>query len=125
MSGAGFLDKLKDVGRFIKDQRLISKGLGLVDNKYGKVGSAITGAVGLGRKRRKKRQTGGSYNSHITTAPQGFNYSLNNTPLVGDGRKRKRKMRGSGPVSTIAHTIGNIGGLFGLGKSDRRKLIGM
>ena len=49
-----------DVLNFIRDQKLISKGLGLIPHPGAQVASQIAGLVGLGRKRKakKKKMTG-------------------------------------------------------------------
>ncbi len=46
---------LKPVGKFIKDQHLISKGLKLIPHPGAQLGSTVAGAVGLGRRRRRRR----------------------------------------------------------------------
>ena len=61
MTGKGFMDFIKGVGNFIKDNKLISTGLSLIPGQYGQMGSRIAGAVGLGRRRKKgkKKMHGG------------------------------------------------------------------
>lgn len=47
---------LGDIGSFIKDQKLISKGLGLIPHPAGQLASQIAGLVGLGRKRKTPKR---------------------------------------------------------------------
>ena len=58
-----------DVAKFIKDQKLISKGLGLIPHPAGQLASQIAGLVGLGRKRkapvRRRVQRGGGIFSDL------------------------------------------------------------
>jgi len=44
-----------DIKNFIVNNRLISRGLGLVPHPAGQVASAIASQLGLGRKRRRRR----------------------------------------------------------------------
>ena len=54
--GKGVLSILKKVGNFVKDQKLISRGLGMIPDPRAQVAGQVAGLVGLGRKRRVVRR---------------------------------------------------------------------
>lgn len=57
--GKGALDTLRTIGNFVRDNRLISQGLGFIPHPGAQVASAIASQLGLGKKKRKpKKQTG-------------------------------------------------------------------
>lgn len=65
MAGGSFFGNLgrafKKVGNFVKDNKIISTGLSFVPGPVGAIGSKVAGAVGLGRRRpKKKRVVGGA-----------------------------------------------------------------
>lgn len=68
-SGEGVVDALKTVGQFVRDQKLISKGLGLIPHPGAQAASQIAKMVGLGEKKKKKKakkpQHGGSFFSDL------------------------------------------------------------
>ena len=75
---------LGDIANFIRDNKLISKGLGMIPHPAGQFASQLAGMAGLGR-RRKKATTG-----------------------------KRRTMRGRGIFSDLGGGIGNVfGGLGG------------
>lgn len=55
MAGGGFWSAIKDavgsVAKFVKDNKLISKGLALIPHAGAQGASKVAGAIGLGRKR--------------------------------------------------------------------------
>lgn len=53
---------LKPIHNYVKDKKLISKGLNLIPHPYGKAGSVISEHLGYGRKR--KRAQGGGAKRH-------------------------------------------------------------
>lgn len=63
--GDGFLDVLKGIGNFIKDNKIISNGLGAIGaatgNKWANVGAQVARQLGLGTKRRRRRQRGSGH----------------------------------------------------------------
>jgi hypothetical protein len=72
MGGSAFTDfftktipnGLKKAANFVKDQKLISKGLALIPDGRAQAAAKIAGQVGLGRRRRKHRpQMGGARGS--------------------------------------------------------------
>lgn len=79
--GSGFWGNIwngiKSAANWVKDQKLISRGLSLIPHPAGRVGSVITGALGLGRRRRRtvrrraaprRRRVGGSWYSSLASA---------------------------------------------------------
>lgn len=62
--GKGFFGNiwkgLKKAGEVIKDAKLISTGLSLIPHPLGKAAGAITGQLGVGKRKRKRRQRGGA-----------------------------------------------------------------
>jgi hypothetical protein len=54
--GAGV--SLSDVAKFIKDNKLISRGLGFIPHPAAQAASQIAAMAGLGRKKAKRKQTG-------------------------------------------------------------------
>lgn len=63
--GKGFLSFFKKVGKFIKDNKVISTVANLIPLPGAQVIGKVSGAVGLGRKRKTKaraktKQTGGA-----------------------------------------------------------------
>jgi len=46
---------LKKAANWVKDQKLISKGLALIPDKRAQAAAAIAGQVGLGKRRRRRR----------------------------------------------------------------------
>ena len=81
-SGKGALG---DIANFIKDNKLISKGLGFIPHPAGQLASQIAGFVGLGKRKRK-------------------------APV-----KRRRVQRGGGIFSDLGGGIGSVFGGFGGG----------
>lgn len=57
MRGKGFFDVLGKVHDFVKDNKLISKGLSMIPNPYAKGGSVVTGLLGYGKRRKKMTRT--------------------------------------------------------------------
>ncbi|MDR3543383.1 MAG: hypothetical protein P4L69_20840 [Desulfosporosinus sp.] len=57
-NGTGFFGDLwsgvKDAANFVKDNKLISKGLSLIPHPYGQAGSQIAGQLGFGKKRKRR-----------------------------------------------------------------------
>ena len=54
---------LKPVGNFVKDNKLISKGLALIPHPGAKVAAAAAGMAGLGRQRRGRGKQNGGLNA--------------------------------------------------------------
>jgi len=105
---------LKDAAKYIKDKKLISKGLLMIPHPAGQVAGQVARMAGLGRRRRsgKRRVT-------RLVAPPGI------VPVVG------RRQRGKGIFSDLGSGIGSVfgglghgigkvaGGLFGRGRGRR------
>lgn len=57
-TGSGFFDDvwsgIKSVGSFVKDNKLISTGLGLIGDPRAQAGSRIAGQLGFGKKKKRK-----------------------------------------------------------------------
>ena len=94
-SGKGVLDALRTIGTVVRDNRLISKGLGLIPHPSAQVASAIASQLGLGKRHKKKKQHGAGIFSDL-----------------GGGIGSVFGGLGSG-VGSVAH------GLFGAGKKKK------
>jgi len=72
--GRGFFDSIKrvlsSIGNFVKDNRLISRGLSLIPHPYARVGSTVASSLGLGRRRRRpvRRRRGGNLKTVLKKA---------------------------------------------------------
>ncbi len=55
---------LKPAGQFIKDKKILSTALGFIPHPGAKAASTIAGAVGLGRRRRRRRPAVGMGRRH-------------------------------------------------------------
>lgn len=117
MNGAGVLS---DLHKFIKDQKLISKGLGLLPGGLPAVGSIIADQLGYGQQAPRKRaprkrampmpmpktmsmQHGAGIFSDLGNGVGsifgGIGGGLGNLAhgIFGAGKRKKKKMRGRGP----------------------------
>ncbi len=141
--GTGLGSTLKNV---VIGNKLISKGLGMIDHPIAQAGSYLANQLGLGKKKRKSKQHGG----HKVFGQVGPEYTYGNgiVPFVGMGR-HKQHGRGifsdiGGGVAGIGTGVGNaaygigqgiggaaygigkgVGGLFGGGKKHHGRHIKM
>jgi hypothetical protein len=84
MRGKGIKEILSGVHKIVKDNKLISKGLGMIPSPYAQVAAQGASLLGYGRKRRKRATSG------------------------------KRTMRGRGFFNDLGSGVGNVfGGLGG------------
>ena len=96
MKGKGIVD---DGIRFIRDQKLISKGLGLIPHPAGQIAAIIANQLGLGKRKRKRKTPTKMMGKGIFSD-------------IGGGIGNVFGGLGSG-VGSIAH------GLFGQGKGKK------
>ena len=97
---------LSDVARFVKNNKLISKGLGMIPHPAGQAASYVAGLVGLGRKKRATRKKP----------------SVIAIPRTRRTRKKTTSMVGRGIFSDLGGGIGSVAhGLFGAGKKRTAK----
>jgi len=54
---------LSKVGNWIKDKKIISKGLNLIPHPKAQVASNVADQLGFGRRRRRRKQAGGAKRS--------------------------------------------------------------
>jgi hypothetical protein len=90
---------LGDVANFIRNQKLISKGLGMIPHPAAQAASQIAGLVGLGKpKKKKKKQTGkgifGDLGGGIGSALGGLGGGVGSAlrGLFGGKRGKKKKV---------------------------------
>ena len=93
---------LGDIANYVKNQKLISKGLGLIPHPAAQAAAQIAGLVGLGRvkKPRKKKQVGrgifGDLGGGIRSIFGGLGGGLGSVAhglFGGAAKKRKRKLK--------------------------------
>ena len=93
---------LKPAGQFIKDKKLISRGLSLIPDARAKAAAMAADAVGLGRKRaiggrrrrRVRRRRGGG--PLLNLMKDLVNKARTGAKKLGYGKQRKRRMRRRG-----------------------------
>lgn len=97
--GAGVLDVLKKIGSVVKENQLISKGLSMIPDSRAQTASAIAAQLGLGRRPRRRRQTGrgifsdlgggiGSVFGGLGSGLGSFSHGL-----FGSGKRRRPRRR--------------------------------
>lgn len=146
MRGKGIVDTVKKVHKFVKDNKLISSGLGLI----GQPGlGSVAGMLGYGRRRRKGRSRrtrrvssapvapkrrmrgrGMMAPRIVLTSPGIIGTGVSALPMTGVGRKKV--MHGKGIFGDLGSGIGSVfgglggglgsalGGLFGRGRGRRQ-----
>ncbi len=97
--GSGFFgdvwNGIKKAANWVKDQKLISKGLNLIPDPRAKAAAGLAGSIGLGRRRRvRRRRAGGSFLSALKST------GLWHVP--GRGRKKRvvRRRRVGGSIAS-------------------------
>jgi hypothetical protein len=139
MRGKGIIDTVKKVHKFVKDNKLISSGLGLI----GQPGlGSVAGMLGYGRRRkarsRRTRRVSSAPVALVGRRMRGRGPLLTRStlasagivPFIGMGGKKV--MRGKGIFSDLGGGIGSVfgglggglgsalGGLFGRGRRRGR-----
>ena len=138
--GAGVV---KDVMKFIKNNKLISKGLGMIPHPIAQVASKGASLVGLGKKKKKKRAPRALPYTLAPLAPPGALASptaTRHTPVRVSravARGYPRNQVGTGIFSDLGGGIGSIfgglgggigsvaKGLFGGGARGRPPVVGI
>lgn len=81
---------LRDIVQYVRDNKLISKGLGIIPHPTAQVASKVAGMLGLGRKRKRKSMRGRGIFSDIGGGLGNLANGVGHG-LFGSGRKRKPK----------------------------------
>lgn len=99
-----------DVARFIKDHKLISKGLSMIPHPAGQAASYVAGLVGLGRKRRTRKKATSRSRVRMVSIPNA---------VAVRSRKRSKTVRvpqvGRGIFSDLGGGLGSVFGGLGSG----------
>lgn len=111
-SGKGVLS---DIHRYVKSNKLISRGLALIPHPYAQTGSKVASMLGYGKKK-SKRKTSKSKNVVATSAVPRVRKSRYGSGKVMMGRGQT----GSGFLNDLGSGLGNfanglghgIGGIF-------------
>lgn len=122
---------LADIARFVKDHKLISKGLGLIPNPAAQVASKVAGMVGLGRRRRTRKKAttsrkkvlsvGSSAKTAATTKRRRVRRMPLATTQVGGGIFSDLGGGIGSVFGGLGHGIGSVAhGLFGAGRKHHR-----
>lgn len=121
MRGKGIGSSIMSGLQFIKDNKLISKGLGLIPHPGAQTASTIAGLIGLGRKRRSRTSKRSSsvvavpkVRSRRTRRLVPITSPLLPYPAAASSRSR-RVMRGRGIFGDLGGGIGSIFGGLGSG----------
>jgi len=93
---------LRPAGQFIKDKKLISKGLSLIPDARAKAASMAADAIGLGRRRRRrrvKRRVGRG--PLLNLAKDMISKARSAAKKLGYGKRKRRRVRRIGGASSL------------------------
>jgi hypothetical protein len=107
--GKGLADWLSKAHKFVKDNKLISRGLGAFggSNPYAMAAATAASQLGYGKKRRKRATA--APRKRATAAPK------KRKATTGKRTRRTRAMHGAGIFSDLGGGIGSVFGGLGSG----------